>query len=100
MPILTTHAGALPRPDELIGVAATTKGDALHESEPLRDRLRTAVADAVRRQVDIGVSIVNDGEYGKAMRAQTDYGPWLNYVLQRLTGWEVASDTRHVPASA
>ena len=100
MRIPTTHAGALPRPDDLIGVADATKGDALHESAPLRDRLRTAVADVVRRQVEIGLSIVNDGEYGKVMRAQTDYGPWLNYILQRLTGWELSSDTRGVPALA
>ena len=41
----------------------------------------------------MGISIVNDGEYGKAVRARTDYGAWLSYVLQRLTGWEPASDT-------
>jgi hypothetical protein len=30
--------------------------------------------------------IVNDGEYGKAMRAKRDYGAWLVYVIERLTG--------------
>jgi 5-methyltetrahydropteroyltriglutamate--homocysteine methyltransferase len=73
----------LPRPDELIGVADTTRGDALHEAAPLRDRLRTAVADVVRRQVELGLAIVNDGEYGKAMRAQTDCGPRLDCILRR-----------------
>jgi 5-methyltetrahydropteroyltriglutamate--homocysteine methyltransferase len=99
-PIMTTHAGALPRPEALIGVADVSQGDALHDSDVLRDRLRPAVADVVRRQVDLGLSIVNDGEYGKAMRAQTDYGAWLSYLLQRLTGWEPKSDTSTVPAPA
>ena len=35
----------------------------------------------------MGVSVVNDGEYGKAMRTQLDHGAWLSYVMQRLTGW-------------
>jgi len=66
----------------------------------LRERLRAAVADVVHRQHEMGISIVNDGEYGKAMRARTDYGAWLSYVLQRLTGWEPASDTGSLSASA
>jgi 5-methyltetrahydropteroyltriglutamate--homocysteine methyltransferase len=91
--IPTTHAGALPRPDELVGVADVAQDDALHETPVLRERLRAAVAGVVRRQITMGISIVNDGEYGKAVRARTDYGAWLSYVLQRLTGWEPGSDT-------
>lgn len=97
--ILTTHAGALPRPDDLIGLTDVTH-DALHEGAGLRERLCAAVAGVVRRQVGLGLSIVNDGEYGKAMRAQADYGAWLSYVLQRLTGWEAASDTGEASGSA
>jgi 5-methyltetrahydropteroyltriglutamate--homocysteine methyltransferase len=88
----------LPRPDDLLG-AADAGHDALHEAPALRERLRAAVADVVRRQTDIGLAIVNDGEYGKAMRARADYGAWLSYVLQRLTGWEAASDTGEVSGS-
>jgi 5-methyltetrahydropteroyltriglutamate--homocysteine methyltransferase len=38
----------------------------------------------VRRQIDAGVDIVNDGEYGKSS--------WANYVLERLTGFEARPD--------
>jgi len=98
--ILTTHAGALPRPDDLVGVANVEHGDSLHETPALRDRLRDAVAAVVRRQQEMGISIVNDGEFGKATRARSDYGAWLSYVLQRLSGWEAASDTGATPALA
>jgi 5-methyltetrahydropteroyltriglutamate--homocysteine methyltransferase len=90
----------LPRPDDLVGVANVEQGDPLHETPALRDRLRDAVAGVVRRQHDVGISIVNDGEFGKATRARADYGAWLSYVLQRLSGWEAESDTGATNASA
>ncbi len=82
--ILTTHAGALPRPDDLLALNAQEQAD----EGARQERLRTAVDEVVQRQVDLGLSIVNDGEYGKAMRSRLDYGAWLSYVMQRLTGWE------------
>jgi len=49
-----------------------------------RDALERATEDVVRRQVDAGIDIVNDGEYGKSS--------WSNYVLERLTGFEARPD--------
>jgi 5-methyltetrahydropteroyltriglutamate--homocysteine methyltransferase len=89
--IVTTHAGALPRPDDLLPMAATMPQ--LSDAANTPDRLRTAVADIVQRQVKLGLTVVNDGEFGKAMRGRIDYGAWVNYVMQRLTGWEVTSDS-------
>ena len=74
MPIQTTHAGVLPRPDELLGVADATRGDALIEAAPLSDRRRTALADVVRRQAEIGVSIVNDGDIWRVETQHTATG--------------------------
>src|SRR4029434_6944607 len=99
--ILTTNDGALPRPDSLLplagsanqdpaSIAGTRKDQAYEGDRPAR--LRDAVADVVRRQMDLGITIVNDGEFGKAMRGRIDYGAWVSYVMQRLTGWEVISD--------
>ena len=41
--------------------------------------LREEVAGVVRKQVDVGVHIVSDGEYGKA--------GWIRYVSERLGGF-------------
>jgi 5-methyltetrahydropteroyltriglutamate--homocysteine methyltransferase len=46
-------------------------------------QLRDAVDDVVRRQVDAGIDIVDDGEFGKTM--------WSQYVNDRQTGWESAT---------
>ena len=61
--ILTTHVGSLPRPNDLVELYR----DDAPESK-LLPRLRSAIADVVRRQSDCGIDVVNDGEFGKAMR--------------------------------
>ena len=47
------------------------------------------MSDIVARQVEVGVDVVNDGEFGHAMGADYDYGPWWTYVFQRLGGLEL-----------
>jgi 5-methyltetrahydropteroyltriglutamate--homocysteine methyltransferase len=74
--ILTTHVGALQRPAEL-SEAMLHKGEQSPEAQAL---LRTAVAEVVRRQVEVGIDIVDDGEFGKTL--------WMWYVRDRLDGIE------------
>ncbi|MGH6981261.1 MAG: hypothetical protein ACREFC_08645, partial [Stellaceae bacterium] len=78
--ILTTHVGSLIRPKSLLDA-----GKAVAEN-PAKQRdydtaLRQSVADVVKQQVETGIDIVNDGEYGK--------GSWANYILDRVTGFEI-----------
>jgi 5-methyltetrahydropteroyltriglutamate--homocysteine methyltransferase len=64
--ILTTHCGSLPRPRELIGpLHAKDSGDA-YDREALAARVRQSVSEVVRRQVELGIDIVDDGEHSKA----------------------------------
>jgi 5-methyltetrahydropteroyltriglutamate--homocysteine methyltransferase len=49
------------------------------------ERLPEAVQYVVDRQVDAGLSVVNDGEYVKAAGG----GSYAGYIHQRVTGWEV-----------
>jgi len=85
--ILTTHAGALPRPDDLLALNAQLGSDP-DLANPHRLRLRSAVQEVVDRQRQLGLDVVNDGEYGKAMRSRLDYGAWISYVIERFTGFE------------
>src|SRR5215831_14915988 len=90
--ILTSHAGSLPRPEDLIALnEQRAEGDLSDEAGYLR-KLRAAVADVVRRQRDVGIDLVNDGEYGHSMGQRYDYGPWWTYVFQRLGGLELTED--------
>jgi 5-methyltetrahydropteroyltriglutamate--homocysteine methyltransferase len=89
--ILTTHAGALPRPDDLLALnadIAQPRDFRLHAQEAeQRQRLRTAVQEVVERQRQLGIDVVNDGEFGKAMQTRVDYGAWIGYVIERFTGF-------------
>ncbi len=57
--ILVSHAGTLPKPDDLREtVMAKASGQPVDE-ETLSRRLRETVADVVKRQVEIGIDTVN-----------------------------------------
>ena len=76
--ILTTHTGSLPRPRDLVALLqAREEGRA---PTGLDARVQAAVLDVVKRQAATGLSIVNDGEQGRA-----DY---TVYVKDRLTGFD------------
>jgi 5-methyltetrahydropteroyltriglutamate--homocysteine methyltransferase len=81
--ILTTHAGSLPRPDDLIEANRERATDPTTAT-----RLRADVAEVVRHQIAAGVDVVNDGEYGKPMTEAVDYGAWATYAYGRLSGFE------------
>jgi 5-methyltetrahydropteroyltriglutamate--homocysteine methyltransferase len=85
--ILTTHVGSLPRPDDLMDLYAANAPD-----EKLQPRLRAAVGDIVRQQAESGIDVINDGEFGKAMRSTMDFGAWWSYVYPRLEGFELREE--------
>ena len=88
--IQTSHAGSLPRTPELIEAnAARARGE---EVEGFSEFLASQVQELVRRQVETGITVVGDGEYGKAMSSPTDYGAWWSYIFQRTSGLELDTD--------
>jgi 5-methyltetrahydropteroyltriglutamate--homocysteine methyltransferase len=85
--VLTTHVGSLPRPDDLMALYRTDAPEAM-----LQPRLRAAIGDVVQRQCETGIDVVNDGEFGKAMRSAMDFGAWWSYVYPRLAGFELREE--------
>jgi 5-methyltetrahydropteroyltriglutamate--homocysteine methyltransferase len=76
--ILTTHVGSLLRPAELIEpLRKAERGEAVDE-RAFAGALERAVRDVVRRQADIGIDVVDDGEFGKV--------GWIAYFYDRVTG--------------
>jgi 5-methyltetrahydropteroyltriglutamate--homocysteine methyltransferase len=89
--ILTSHAGSLPRPDELIEAnRAREAGDASDE-DLFQQKLRVAVGEVVRRQRDIGIDVPGDGEFGKSMGQRVNYGAWRSYSFGRLGGLDLGA---------
>jgi 5-methyltetrahydropteroyltriglutamate--homocysteine methyltransferase len=89
--ILTTHAGSLPRPEDLLELYREDVPEA-----QLLPHLQSTIADVVKRQADIGIDIVNDGEFGKAMRRAVDFAAWWSYVYDRLAGFEIRKENAKI----
>jgi 5-methyltetrahydropteroyltriglutamate--homocysteine methyltransferase len=97
--ILTTQAGSLPRPDDLIELNRARQADESTDERGYQGRLGSAVAEVVRRQQAIGVDIAGDGEFGKAMGQRVNYGAWWSYSFQRLGGLELGTELYRIPAT-
>jgi len=82
---LTTHTGSLPRPDDLVRMMYAKEEGVPVEREPLAARVRAAVNEVVKKQVDAGIDIVNDGEMSKPSYA--------TYVKDRLAGFGGTGNT-------
>ena len=95
--IRTTHVGSLPRTDELLRANAAHAEGAL-DDDGLAAVVRAQTDAVVARQTDIGLSIVNDGEYGHAMTEKVDYGAWWFYTFERFGGLEVIDPERAAAA--
>jgi 5-methyltetrahydropteroyltriglutamate--homocysteine methyltransferase len=89
--ILTTHAGSLPRPEDLIEANRAREAGGGEDEAAFQARLRAAVADVVRRQVEAGIAVPGDGEFGKAMGHRVNYRAWWSYCFQRLGGLELGT---------
>jgi 5-methyltetrahydropteroyltriglutamate--homocysteine methyltransferase len=88
--ILTTHVGSLPRPHALLdAMKASLEGNPPPDYER---RVREAVADCVRKQVEVGIDIVSDGEQSKP--------GFFSYVRERLAGFEPRADHKVEPFPA
>src|SRR5271169_5103625 len=77
--ILTTHVGSLPRPPELRQMLVRKDQGEPYDKATLDRLARQAVVDIVRRQVAVGVDIVNDGEMSKP--------GYSTYIADRLSGF-------------
>ena len=82
--ILTTHAGSLPRPADLLEMAHRP-----HDPAAYAARVRRAVADVVREQVEHGLDVIDDGEMSKPS--------FITYVTERLSGFTRSTEPGSLP---
>jgi 5-methyltetrahydropteroyltriglutamate--homocysteine methyltransferase len=78
--IVTTHCGSLPRPKDLLDLMKAKVNGEPYDLDAYGRRVRSAVAQAVRQQVESGIDIPSDGEQGKL--------GFFAYVSERLSGFE------------
>ena len=76
--ILVTHAGTLPRDPALTALIQARGRGQPYDAAALDSGLTASVAEVVKRQAEIGIDSVNDGEHGKTT--------FSNYCRERLSG--------------
>ena len=77
--ILTTHVGSLPRTERIVGLLEKRENGIEFDAGIFDESIRQAVIENVRRQTEIGIDAVSDGEASKISYA--------TYVKDRLTGF-------------
>ncbi len=78
--ILTTHVGSLPRPHDLLDMMKAKLSGQPYDEAAYDRRVRSAVAEIVKKQVETGIDVVADGEQSKP--------GFFSYVSERLDGFE------------
>src|SRR5271155_2978338 len=91
--ILTTHAGSLSRPANLIAMSRARAAGERKDDPAYAQCLAASVADVVRKQRELGIDIPDDGEFGKPVVGTYDYGAWWNYAFARMSGFSPAGDS-------
>ena len=84
--ILTTHTGSLVRPPQLLEFARARQSGRPIDQRAFETTLTRAVHEVVAREVQAGIDIPNDGEFGKSTS-------WSLYALKRLSGFELREVT-------
>src|SRR3989442_298607 len=78
--ILTTHVGSLIRPPALQDIMRKKQARQSYDHAAYERCLKDSVAAVVRRQGEVGIDVVSDGEYGKSIS-------WNQYVIERMSGF-------------
>ena len=79
--ILTTHAGSLIRPPEVLSFLGKIASGQDYDADAYAECLRQSVSDIVAKQIEVGLDVIDDGEVGKAS--------WITYLYERVSGLEV-----------
>ena len=87
MTILTTHVGSLQRPKIVSDLLFSRENNEKYDQQQFDDIISTSVEEIVKKQSDIGVSIISDGEMSKISYA--------TYVKDRYNGF--AGDSERNP---
>lgn len=82
--IITTHAGSLPRPPELLKLIRAKAAGQPYDEKALAAEVTRSVETIAKRQADLGLDVISDGEMSKPS--------FLGYITERLGGVRVTAE--------
>jgi 5-methyltetrahydropteroyltriglutamate--homocysteine methyltransferase len=85
--ILTTHVGSLPRTVAVLDAMKAKRAGEDVDEAAYQEKIRNGVREIVKRQVDLGIDVVADGEMSKL--------GFFSYIEERMAGFEPRPDEKH-----
>jgi 5-methyltetrahydropteroyltriglutamate--homocysteine methyltransferase len=82
--IRTTHAGSLPRPNDVVDMIWGQLEGQTVDAHALEERIEAAVAEVVSKQNAVGLDVISDGEMSKT--------GFSTYVNERFSGFDGRSE--------
>jgi 5-methyltetrahydropteroyltriglutamate--homocysteine methyltransferase len=73
--------GSLIRPPELVAFLRARDDGLTYDADAYERCLKSSVAEVARKQADVGIDVISDGEFGKSIS-------WSRYVRERIGGFE------------
>ena len=78
--ILTTHVGSLPRTTQVLNAMKAKLSGGEFSEEAYQTEIARGVKDIVKKQADLGIDVVADGEMSKS--------GFFTYIEERMNGFE------------
>ena len=85
--ILTTHVGSLPRTVAVLDAMKAKLSGEDYDDDAYEREIRDGVREIVRKQADLGIDVVADGEMSKS--------GFFSYIAERIDGFEAQTGERH-----
>ena len=85
--ILTTHVGSLPRTVEVLDAMKAKHEGEPYDEDDYRRKIGEGVREIVKRQADLGIDVVADGEMSKT--------GFFAYIEERIEGFEPRRDEKY-----
>ncbi len=82
--ILTTHVGSLARPDDVLKLLFAKERGESYDTDQFDSLVCGAVSEIVRKQSEVGIDVVCDGEQSKSS--------FLTYISERISGFSPSED--------
>lgn len=85
--ILTTHVGSLPRTVEVLDAMKAKMSGESYSDDAYQAEIAKGVKEIVKRQADLGIDVVTDGEMSKP--------GFFTYIEERLDGFQGRPDEKY-----
>ncbi len=84
--ILTTHVGSLPRTTQVLNAMKAKLSGGEFSEKAYQTEIARGVKDIVKKQADLGIDVVADGEMSKS--------GFFTYIEERMNGFEARKDEK------